>query len=170
MGGDFDDKMDYSTQAALEVESLLDLAITRYKSANLTYHYRSKNEELINFSNQSFYEGKLQISPNTTKNKGLKPIERIMVKGRWIDRSNLEEVKAIVELLKKISVTRKNNQSIGIITFNSEQEAAIEDAIDQEANINPKFRDWLLREQNRKEIHLTRCHEMHLTQCHEKQF
>ena len=151
LGGDFDEKLDYSTQAALEVESLLDLAITRYKSANLTYHYRSKNEELINFSNQSFYEGKLQVSPNTTKNKGLKPIERILVKGRWVDRCNLEEVKAVVELLKKISVTRKNNQSIGIITFNSEQEAAIEDAIDQEASVNPKFRDWLLREQNRKE-------------------
>lgn len=151
LGGDFDDKLDYSAQAALEVESLLDLAITRYKSANLTYHYRSKNEELINFSNQSFYEGKLQVSPNTTKNKGLKPIERILVKGRWIDRCNLEEVKAVVELLKKISVTRKNNQSIGIITFNSEQEAAIEDAIDQEANVNPKFRDWILKEQNRKE-------------------
>ncbi len=151
MGGDFDDKLDYSTQAALEVESLLDLAITRYKSANLTYHYRSKNEELINFSNQSFYEGKLQVSPNTTRNKGLKPIERILVKGRWIDRCNMEEVKAVVELLKKISMTRKNNQSIGIITFNSEQESAIEDAIDKEANVNPKFRDWILREQNRKE-------------------
>ena len=151
LGGDFDDKLDYSAQAALEVESLLDLAITRYKSANLTYHYRSKNEELINFSNQGFYDGKLQISPNTTKNKGVKPIERILVKGKWIDRCNLEEVKAVVELLKKISVTRKNNQSIGIITFNSEQEAAIEDAIDQEANVNPKFRDWILKEQNRKE-------------------
>ena len=151
LGGDFDEKLDYSTQAALEVESLLDLAITRYKSANLTYHYRSKNEELINFSNQSFYEGKLQVSPNITKNKGLKPIERILVKGKWVDRCNLEEVKAVVEILKKISVTRKNNQSIGIITFNSEQEAAIEDAIDQEASVNPKFRDWILREQNRKE-------------------
>ncbi|MBR3885288.1 MAG: DUF4011 domain-containing protein [Clostridia bacterium] len=151
LGGDFDDKLDYSTQAALEVESLLDLAITRYKSANLTYHYRSKNEELINFSNQSFYEGKLQVSPNTSKNKGLKPIERILVKGKWIDRCNLEEVKAVVDILKKLSVTRKNNQSIGIITFNSEQEAAIEDAIDQEANVNPKFRDWILKEQNRKE-------------------
>ncbi len=151
LGGDFDDKMDYSTQAALEVESLLDLAITRYQSANLTYHYRSKNEELINFSNQSFYEGKLQVSPNTTRNKGLKPIERILVKGRWIDRCNKEEANAVVDILKKISTTRKNNQSIGIITFNSEQESVIEDAIDKEANSNPKFRDWLLKEQNRKE-------------------
>lgn len=151
LGSDFDDKLDYSTQAALEVESLLDLAITRYKSANLTYHYRSKNEELINFSNQSFYEGKLQISPNTTRNKGLKPIERILVKGKWIDRCNKEEADAVVEILKKISTTRKNNQSIGIITFNSEQESVIEDAIDKEANNNPKFRDWLLKEQNRKE-------------------
>lgn len=151
LGGDFDDKLDYSTQAALEVESLLDLAITRYQSANLTYHYRSKNEELINFSNQSFYDGKLQISPNTTKNKGLKPIERVLVNGRWIDRCNKEEAEAVVKILKKISTTRKNNQSIGIIAFNSEQESVIEDAIDKEANNDPKFRDWLLKEQNRKE-------------------
>lgn len=151
LGGDYDDKLDYSTQAALEVESLLDLAMTRYSSANLTYHYRSKNEELINFSNQSFYDGKLQVSPNTSKNKGSKPIERILVPGRWINRSNKEEAKAVVNVLKKIFLTRKNHQSIGIITFNSEQESVIEDAIDEEASKNPKFRDELLKEQNRKE-------------------
>ncbi len=151
LGGDFDDTMDYSTQAALEVESLLDLAMTRYKSANLTYHYRSKNEELINFSNESFYEGKLQISPNITKNKNYKPIERIKVNGKWINRSNTAEANAVVEILKKIFATRKNNQSIGIITFNAEQESTIEDAIDKECSINPKFKDYILKEENRKE-------------------
>ncbi len=151
LGGDIDDKMDYSTQAALEVESLLDLAMTRYKSANLTYHYRSKNEELINFSNQSFYEGKLQISPNIARNKNSKPIERIKVDGRWINRSNVVEADAVIEVLKKIFATRKNNESIGIITFNAEQESVIEDAIDVECNANPKFKEHILKEKNRKE-------------------
>ncbi len=151
LGGDFDDEVDQTTQVALEVESLLDLAMTRYKSANLTYHYRSKNEELINFSNQAFYEGRLQISPNTSKNRGQKPIQRIKVNGKWLNRSNVEEAKAVVDIIKKIFNTRKNKQSIGIITFNTEQETAIEDAIDAECDKNPKFRDMMLKEQNRKE-------------------
>ena len=39
---------DLSTQAALEVESLLDLARFKYPSVMLNYHYRAKYEELIN--------------------------------------------------------------------------------------------------------------------------
>ena len=151
LGNDENEELDESTQAALEVESLLDLAMTRYTSAHLTYHYRSRSEELINFSNNAFYEGRLEIAPNTTHNLGKKPVVRIKVDGRWIDRKNIAEAKAIVDLLKKIFSTRKNNESIGIITFNAEQESAIEDAIDEECNRNPKFRDMILREQNRKE-------------------
>ncbi len=151
LGNDDDENLDLSVQAALEVESLLDLAMTRYTSAHLTYHYRSKNEELINFSNNAFYEGKLEIAPNTTKNLGKKPIQRVKVDGYWLDRKNVVEAKAVVDTLKKIFNTRKHKQSIGIITFNAEQESAIEDAIDAECNKNPKFRDQFIKEQNRKE-------------------
>lgn len=151
LGADLDDSLDYSTQAALEVESLLDLAMTRYKCTHLTYHYRSRNEELINFSNHAFYEGRLQIAPNTTKNKGQKPIERVLVEGKWINRHNDAEAQKVVEIVKKIFKTRKNNQSIGIITFNTEQESAIEDALDLECSKDPKFRDQFLLETNRKE-------------------
>ena len=151
LGADPDENLDYSTQAALEVESLLDLAMTRYKCTHLTYHYRSRNEELINFSNHVFYENRLQISPNTTKNKGKKPIERVLVDGKWIGRHNDAEAKQVVEIVKKIFKTRKHNQSIGIITFNTEQESAIEDALDAECAKDPKFRDQYLLETNRKE-------------------
>ncbi len=149
LGNDQDDDIDLSTQAALEVESLLDLAMTRYTSAHLTYHYRSKSEELINFSNNAFYEGRLEISPNIVQNS--RPITRIKVDGKWINRKNLAEAQAVVDLLKKIFNTRKNKQSIGIITFNAEQESAIEDAIDTECNKNPRFREQFIKEQNRKE-------------------
>ena len=38
LGNDSDEDMDLATAAALEVESLLDLATSRYNSTNLTYH------------------------------------------------------------------------------------------------------------------------------------
>ena len=151
LGNDSDEELDLATQAALEVESLLDLATSRFNSTNLTYHYRSKNEELINFSNYAFYDGKLQIAPNISKNIGSKPIERIKVNGRWLGRRNDEEAKAVAMLLKKLLKNKKNKSSIGIITFNTEQENAIEDAIDAECQKDSVFRDAFLREQNRKE-------------------
>lgn len=151
MGNDSDEDLDLATQAALEVESLLDLSTSRLNSTNLTYHYRSKSEELINFSNYAFYDGKLQVAPNVTKNIGNKPIERIKVNGRWIGRRNEEEAQATVQLLKKLIKNKRNKSSIGIITFNTEQETAIEDAIDNECQKDSAFRDAYLRERNRKE-------------------
>ncbi|HIU06231.1 MAG TPA: DUF4011 domain-containing protein [Candidatus Onthoplasma faecigallinarum] len=151
MGNDSDDELDLATQAALEVESLLDLATSRFHSTNLTYHYRSKNEELINFSNYAFYDGKLQVAPNVTKNVGNKPIERIKVNGSWLGRKNQEEANAVVALLKKLIKNKRNKSSIGIITFNTEQENAIEDAIDNECQKDSAFRDAYIREQNRKD-------------------
>lgn len=150
MGNDSDD-LSLSTQAALEVESLLDLATSRYNSTNLTYHYRSKNEELINFSNYAFYDCKLQIAPNLSKNIGKKPIERIMVKGNWINRHNHEEAVAVVNILKKLLKNNRDHQTIGVITFNSEQEYYIEDLIDEECHKSDIFRNAYLKETNRKE-------------------
>ncbi len=151
LGYDGDEEISMSTMAALEVESLLDLATSRYTSANLTYHYRSKSAELIDFSNYAFYDGKLQIAPNITKNVGKKPIERIKIEGSWKNRQNLEEATTIANLLKTIFKTRKNNESIGIITFNAEQEDAIENAIDKLCQQDSKFRDDFIKESNRKE-------------------
>ena len=151
MGASLDEDIDLSTQAALEVESLLDLAVSRFNSANITYHYRSKNQELIDFSNKAFYSGTLQIAPNVSKNLKQKPIERILVDGKWLDRKNVVEAKKVVELTKQILKTRKNNETIGIITFNSDQEALIEDLFDKECFKDETFRSKFIRETSRIE-------------------
>ncbi len=151
LGGDPEHEEDYAVQAALEVESLLDLAVSRYDSANLTYHYRSRHSELIDFSNSAFYSSGLQISPNISKNKNDRPIERYKVAGKWQDRKNPIEAKKIVEILKDIFKTRKNNESIGIITFNSDQQSCIADHIDREAAKDPDFRSAILKETHRLE-------------------
>ena len=149
LGIDPEREEDLSLQAALEVDSLLDLAVARYGSANLTYHYRSRHSELIDFSNYAFYSARLQIAPNISENKESAPIVRYKVAGKWQGRKNEVEARKTVEVLKKIFATRGENESIGIITFNSEQQACIADAIERETLKNPEFRSNILKETHR---------------------
>lgn len=151
LGADPDREEDYSLQAALEVTSLLDLAVSRYESASLTYHYRSESSELIDFSNYAFYGGALRIAPNVLGGRINRPIERYKVNGKWVDRKNSAEAEKIVELLKKTFKTRKNNESIGIIAFGSEQMTCIADAIDRECARDSDFRGAVFKERSRVE-------------------
>jgi DNA polymerase III delta prime subunit len=150
LADDFDINMDLSKQAALEVTSLLDLAMNKYPSVELAYHYRSNSSELIDFSNLAFYDNKLQIAPNLTLTEE-HAIERIKVKGIWQNRHNQEEATAIVKLIKFIFKDRQNNESIGIVTFNTEQKEFIEDTIDAECDKLSSFRRQIYEENNRFE-------------------
>ncbi len=136
--------------ALLEEESLLDLARFKYNDILLNFHYRSKYEELIAFSNYAFYDGKLYVSPNTSTPKN-PPIEVLKLNnGKWINRKNNEEAKRIIELLKEIFATRKNEETIGIITFNTSQRDLIEDLIDHECSVDQEFALNINSEMNRK--------------------
>jgi superfamily I DNA and/or RNA helicase len=115
----------------LDAKSLLDLARYRYDETLLNYHYRSQYEELIAFSNHAFYEGKLFISPNQSKPKN-SPIEYIYVEdGQFIQRQNKAEAQAVIKLLKKVLKEKKPEESVGIITFNSNQRDLITNLIDE---------------------------------------
>lgn len=121
------------SSAALEEESLLDLARFRYQDVLLNFHYRSRFEELIAFSNYAFYKGRLYVSPNTVQTPH-PPIQVLHVDdARWVSRSNQKEAETIVKMLKHFFMVRKNNETIGIITFNSSQRDLIEDLIDAES-------------------------------------
>jgi len=143
--------MDLSAQAALEVTSLLDLAINKYPQIELAYHYRSESCQLIDFSNLAFYDNKLQIAPNLCYGQKEQPIERIKVNGEWVNRHNHQEAVAVVKLLKSLFNNRKQNESIGIVTFNSDQKEYIEDILDQEADTSGTFRRQLYQESHRYE-------------------
>lgn len=154
--GKYDDEEeseDIETAAALEEESLLDLAKYSFASTSLYYHYRSKFDELINFSNYAFYGGKLEVSPNISKSgiEGMKAIERIKVNGRWIDRQNREEAIEVVNLVKNILNNRKGNETIGIITFNITQKDLIENLLEIEAGKDPTFSEKYYSEIDRVE-------------------
>jgi len=141
---------DIEITAALEEESLLDLARFKYSDVLLNFHYRSKYEELIAFSNHAFYKGRLYVSPNAVPPER-PPIEvHKMENAMWRNRSNMEEAKYIVTLLKTFFAERKENETVGIITFNSSQRDLIDDLIDEECAKNQEFATMIRTELARK--------------------
>jgi superfamily I DNA and/or RNA helicase len=141
---------EYIDNSVLEIKSILDLAKIKYKSSTLTYHYRADFEELINFSNYAFYNGRIQIIPNRVRNYDNQPIERIKVDGRWIERQNVEEGNRVISLVREILQNRRNDETIGIITFNSTQKDLIIDLLDNECQKDISFRELYTKEINRK--------------------
>lgn len=137
--------------AAFEEESLLDLAKVNFDSAHLNYHYRSRFEELINFSNYAFYNANLNISPNIKHTKAMDrpPIERIKVDGIWEGRKNHIEASRVVELVADLLQTRKKEETIGVITFNITQKDLIEDLLDARVRYDKAFKKAYLKERNR---------------------
>ena len=133
-----------------DAKSLLDLARYKYKEALLNYHYRSKYQELIEFSNHAFYEGKLIISPNV-KNPVNPPIEYLYVKNGVFNRkANKEEAKAVIKLLKKVLKEKTEYESVGIITFNSTQRDLIMNEIDELLFSRSAYQKLLEKEMFRK--------------------
>lgn len=139
------------TNEALEEQSLLDLARFKYENVMLKYHYRSKYEELIAFSNHAFYKGQLLVSPNAIMSDE-PPIQVHKIPdGQWINTANKKEADYCVRLVKKILKERKNNETIGIITFNSHQHDMVEDCLDMECMRDKNFETALAAERNRRE-------------------
>lgn len=148
---DFEDEEGDVNVAAIEVESLLDLAKNTYRPSYLNFHYRSQFAELINFSNYAFYGGKLKLSPNVQRSEEIKPIIRIKVDdATWENRCNVEEAERVIKVLKHILVHRSDDETIGIITFNVSQMDKIYDLMEIEIEKDPEFKSSILRERNRK--------------------
>lgn len=114
-------------------ESLLDQAKVTFDSVKLTFHYRSKYAELIQFSNYAFYNSKLKISPNTLSvHSEYRPIEYINCHGIYDSSANKIEAQYIVKLLENIlKETSTMNKSVGIITFNTKQKECIIDTMSE---------------------------------------
>ena len=115
-----------------DLESVLDdcLALSM-PSKYLQWHYRSKHESLIAFSNMKYYENKLLTFPSPddlTSKVTFQYVPGVYDKGRT--RQNRAEAMAVVEEIKRrLSDPATAKQSIGVVTFNSNQQSLIEDLL-----------------------------------------
>lgn len=136
------DEDNYDTE---DLESILDdcLAVGMPES-RLLWHYRSRHESLITFSNRSFYEGKLYTFPSVDDLRSqvtLRKIDGVFDSGKT--RTNEAEAKAVVEELKTRSRDEiQNKLSYGIVTFNIQQQTYIEDLIDEACKADETFEKW----------------------------
>ena len=124
---------DDETPAALEVESLLELAAQQLPQVSLTEHYRSRSLDLITFSNQHFYQSKLSLLPHFEAINKYEPAIRYMnVKGTWQQNTNPAEAEAILQLLDEIAIELPG-RSVGIVTFNFPQQQLIQDMLENKS-------------------------------------
>lgn len=117
--------------AALEIDSLLELAAHYLPQIQLRGHYRSKSIDLISFSNEHFYKGKLKMLPDYEQIKANKPaIQFVKLDGVWDKNANMAEAEYIIQCLQKI--WHKNSQKeVGVVCFNATQQALIMDKAEE---------------------------------------
>ena len=125
-----------------DMESILDDCITlSMPSKYLTWHYRSKHESLITFSNSQYYNGRLLTFPSVDDQVSkitLHHIEGVYDKGRT--RSNKDEARAVVEeVVRRLSDAEMSKKSIGIVAFSQVQQNLIEDLLLEELEKHPQL-------------------------------
>lgn len=120
-------------------DSILEEATNSLPNRSLLWHYRSRNEDLIAFSNQEIYKNKLTTFPSSNTVAADSGVEYVYVEnGIYSGRCNIQEAKKCVELIKE-HITKHPNRSLGIIAFSEKQQATIEEAVHKFRENNPCY-------------------------------
>lgn len=131
-----------------DLESILEEAVAcGMPEHKLRWHYRSRHESLITFSNIQYYDGNLLTFPSAVDrhpNFGVKLHEVKGVYDLGVTRTNKIEAEAIVSaIVERLRDPERKGQSIGVVTFNSQQQTLIEDLLDaarrKHRDIEPYF-------------------------------
>lgn len=136
-----EDDMDEDIE--VDLESILDECLgANLPSLNLSWHYRSRHESLIAFSNHHYYGGELVTFPSPVTNDRAVSLHFVKngVYEKGSTRTNKPEAIALVdELVLRLRDNKLQNSklTIGVVTFNSEQQRLIEDLLDEARRNNP---------------------------------
>ena len=127
-----------------DMESILDDCITLSLCEHqLNWHYRSKHESLIAFSNSQYYGNELLTFPSVDDHVAkvrLVPVKGVYDKGHT--RSNPEESKAIVaEIIRRLADPELRKYSIGVVSFSKVQGDHIEDDLIEELDKHPELKE-----------------------------
>ena len=158
----------------LDSDSLLSQAARNLPATLLAWHYRSRHEALISFSNAAFYEGRLVTIPDQAIEQageapaplrsdaieaGALAADAVLARpvsyhriadGVYADRRNLPEARYIAQLVREL-LMRQTPHSVGIVAFSEAQQGAIEAALEALAADDPDFATRLEREYVRED-------------------
>jgi len=157
---------------SLDSDSFLNHATRNLASTMLGWHYRSRSESLISFSNASFYGGRLLTVPDRRvpslfqheivvqhaesgfENAGLL-LERsvsfhFMERGVYESRRNITEAFYVAQMVRGL-LARGGRESIAVVAFSEAQQGEIERALGVLAASDPDFSSALDAEYEREE-------------------
>lgn len=129
-------------------DSILEEAAAVLPNRTLLWHYRSRHEGLIAFSNREIYGGSLVTFPaGITGAKDL-GVEYIYIPDGCYEgggkNCNMKEAEKCVELVVQ-HINEHPERSLGIIAFSEKQQAAIEDAVTDFRERNTEY-EWFFDE------------------------
>lgn len=115
-----------------DLESILqDCQALSLPSLQLNWHYRSRHESLIAFSNHEYYDGELITFPSVDDQAT--KVRFIHIKGTYDKgktRQNKAEAEAIVhEVCRRLRDDSLRGESMGIVAFSAAQQNLIEDTL-----------------------------------------
>lgn len=176
-GSDSDDELTVEEEGEtvsvmMDADSFLTQCARNLPSTLLAWHYRSRYESLISFSNAAFYGGELYTIPDrqitatdgdemsvTTAAEAAELVPEILSKpvsyircahGVYSDRRNATEAEVVAQLVRGILLA-ETGMSIGVAAFSEAQQGEIETALDALAGEDPDFSTRLEAEYVREE-------------------
>ena len=149
-GGDSDtDETDASL--AEDSESILEAAMPLFKLRRLRWHYRSRHESLIAFSNKAFYESNLVVYPSPHRESTEFGVKFVRVpRGRFVEQRNIEEAEVVAKAIEH-HVIHRPDESLGVVAMNVKQADQIERMLEHLAKQSPQLQVALDRNQSQDE-------------------
>ena len=130
-----------------DLESILDECLAAgLHSAYLSWHYRSRHESLIAFSNHNYYDDRLCTFPAAKTTPRLGVAYHYVEDGVYdakASRTNRAEAEALVDyVFSCLADSSRKRRSAGVVTFSMAQKDLIEDIIEERRSANPRFEDY----------------------------
>lgn len=131
------------TSVAEDAESILDLAGSHFRPMrSLRWHYRSRHESLIAFSNKQFYDGKLIVFPSPfPRSRGLGVRTHYVKNAVYESQTNLREAAAVVDVVVD-HILHTQDLSLGVVALNIRQRDLIAELVEERLRSTPGAEEY----------------------------
>jgi hypothetical protein len=136
--------------AAAQAESILDLGLARISTVRrLQWHYRSRHESLIAFSNAYFYKDLVVFPSFSSSSQGrrLGVQSHYLHEARYEHQTNRREAQRVVDAVID-HVLHCSEDSLGVVTLNLKQRDLVDDLLEEHCRDIPAVAEY--RRQHRE--------------------
>lgn len=133
-----EDEDDDESGDVTDFESILDLCAATMPQLRLSWHYRSRYEQLIAFSNKNFYNNSLITFPSAKANDVGVGVDYYFAGGIFDRKShnNRQEAEFVVNLIYK-NIEMYPERSLGVVAFSKSQQELIDKLLARKRQENP---------------------------------